>query len=74
MRDAGLRPGCSDLFLAWPNGRFHGYFLELKRKGEKPTALQLEWIDRVRKVGYAADWVDNLEGAIKLIEEYLNVG
>ena len=39
MRASGLKAGCSDLMLAYPKGQYHGLFLELKRKGKKPTEL-----------------------------------
>lgn len=53
-------------------GKPHGYvlFLELKRPGEKPTALQQKFIDDVRAAGAQAHWADSVEAAKTLIDLY----
>lgn len=38
-------------------------FIEFKRPGAKPTALQFKWIERLRDQGVAATWFDDAEAA-----------
>lgn len=71
----GLRPGCSDYFLAVPTEHYHGLFLEMKHS-KKPKARvsqnQLRFIKRMRGNKYhgAACW--GARDAVTLIEQYLN--
>ena len=44
-------------------------FLELKRKGQKPTKLQIREIEKLQKRGILADWCDNLEDAKTFINQ-----
>lgn len=68
---AGLTKGVSDLFLARKIGMLGGYWVEMKRRGGKPTPEQLAWLDRMRDEGYRAEWFDNWELARDSIIEYL---
>jgi hypothetical protein len=68
----GLLPGASDLFLAHPNALYAGYWIELKVPGKKPTALQTEFMEKVKKQGYEANWFDDWVKAKHSIEDYLN--
>lgn len=36
-------------------------FAELKRPGEVPEPLQLWWIDKLRELGYVAEWLDHVD-------------
>lgn len=39
--------------------RTHGpIYIEIKAPGERPTPLQLAWLERLRKDGFTADWYD----------------
>ncbi len=63
-------PGCRgvpDRLIA-KNGR--ALFLELKRPGEKPTHLQEFEMNALREAGMTADWADNLDSAIAIIEDH----
>ena len=42
-------------------------FLELKRRGQKPTRLQMHEINRLREAGCRADWADNYDTASSII-------
>ncbi len=70
-RSMGLTAGVSDLFLALPNKYYHGFWIEMKRKGEKPKPNQLIWLNKMQFYGYKADWFDDWEEAKKEIESYL---
>jgi hypothetical protein len=46
-------------------------FLELKRKGEMPTALQFREIQRIWGMDGCATWADCVEAAVVMIEHYI---
>ena len=60
--------GVCDRIIIAPFGQVG--FLELKRQGERPTALQQKFLDDVVKQGGNAGWVDNLADA-KLFINFL---
>jgi len=62
----GMRKGASDLVLLHL-GKF--YVLELKAKGEKPTESQIDFMDDVVAAGGYAKWCDNLDDALRWLEE-----
>ena len=43
-------------------------FLELKRKGCKPSPLQLHWMWKLRDQGMRAEFTDSFEKAVEFIE------
>ncbi len=62
------QPGMADL-----SGLCHGIRLEceVKRLGEKPTPLQVQWLDFIRTYGGIAFWTDSLDSCqAQLREEY----
>lgn len=48
-------------------------FLEIKRPGEKPTALQMRYIRKRREDGFEADWCDNAADGIAFLKRVFNV-
>lgn len=77
----GLRPGVSDLFIAYPSKtkKYAGLWLEVKRNMVYPPSAkksitwinQQIWIDRMKTVGYHGDFCYGWEHGVKIIEEYL---
>ena len=68
----GVRPGVSDLFLPEPVGKYHGLWVEMKRKkGGKLRPDQKDWIDRMNRKGYLAVRADGAEEACEVIYKYL---
>lgn len=77
----GLRPGVSDLFIPYPSrtGRYPGLWLEVKRDMHYPPSArktqtwlqQVEWIERMKSVGFAGEfcygWIDGK----RIIEAYI---
>ena len=59
--------GWPDRTILMPGGRV--VFLELKQPGGKRRARQKYWIGRLREFGFTAEFVDDLEHAIALIED-----
>ena len=74
LKRQGLKKGVPDICLPVPKGKYHGMYIEMKKKGEKPTAEQKKYINELAKQGYAciiADkgWAD----AAELIKEYMSM-
>ncbi len=69
----GLTKGVSDLFLAHPSDGYGGFWIELKRPGQKPTTEQYAWLVKMVERGYAAKSFDNFEIARDAIIEYLGL-
>lgn len=61
--------GVPDRVLLGPNGKVG--FLELKRLGQRPTALQLHILNLYTSRNVNAAWVDNLESAKRFIDSLL---
>lgn len=72
LRRLGMRSGVSDLFIPYPTSKYHGLWIELKRKNnrDRPVA-QVEWVNRMLKFGYYADFALGWEHAAGIIEKYL---
>ncbi len=72
LKAQGLRPGVSDLFLAYPIHGYAGLWIELKKKhGALLSEVQQIWLDRMFEVGYQVQVAHGWEEGIKYIEEYL---
>lgn len=71
FKRAGGRAGYPDLILDLPAGEWHGLRIEMKTKGGKPTAAQLEWIERLRGAGYRAEVCYGFDEAKTVIVDYL---
>lgn len=75
LKAEGVRAGVPDLFLACaggPNGQQHGLFIELKIKPNRPRTNQMDWMQRLRKRGYACEvCYDSVQAVMDAIAEYL---
>jgi hypothetical protein len=72
LKAEGVRSGVLDLFLGWPSGSYHGLFIEMKIKPNKPSNNQKEWIERLNKAGYCCCVAYSFEEAKEDILNYLN--
>ena len=75
LKRQGVRPGVSDVCLAYPSHGWHSFYLELKDVGKTVRALTIEqmtWILQLREVDIAADVVFGWEEAWRKIENYLD--
>lgn len=71
----GLKRGYPDYFLAIPNGKYHGLFLEMKRRdgaSKKKNEDQDSVIEKLNKQGYSAKYVYGWEHARDEVLNYLN--
>jgi Holliday junction resolvase len=48
-------------------------FMEVKAPGKTPTALQLHEIEKIRKSGVVASWVDSFINAKALLDFYFDL-
>lgn len=73
LKKQGVRAGVSDLFLAYPNTHYSGLWIELKRKDKKAklTDSQIEWLQKMRLIGYAAEVAYGFEDAKEKLMHYL---
>ena len=67
----GLVAGCSDYFLARPNGVTGGLWLELKSPIGTLSAMQLGFLQMMRDAGYHAAAAWGHVAAMRVIDEFL---
>lgn len=72
LKRMGVKPGVPDLLLPYPAGGYHGLWIEMKSKIGKPSALQKDWIEWLRSVGYAAWVCMGMEAAQECVLRYLD--
>lgn len=59
--------GLLDRIILLPGGRVA--FVEVKHPGQRPTPRQLWWIDRLRALGFRAEWLDSHAKAEALLAD-----
>jgi hypothetical protein len=69
----GLKSGAPDVCLPWPNGIYHGLYIEMKVKGGKVSEKQMWWIAILKKAGYAAYVCWSFEEAKSIVCKYLGI-
>ena len=83
-QNGGLR-GWPDMFIAQPTSLCHGLFIELKREGTRllkknddwatpHIAEQAEILEKLRDLGYAAEFAVGFDEAKTIIDGYLKGG
>lgn len=73
LKAEGAKAGVSDLMLPLRRHQCAGIWLEMKAPGNRPTALQREWLERMELAGYLATWRDNWVDAAAVIARYVGV-
>lgn len=72
LKAEGVKAGVPDLCLPVACGKYHGLYIELKRKkGGRISEKQSAWIDALGKRGYKAVVCHGWEEAARSILEYL---
>lgn len=71
LKAEGVKPGVPDLVLPQPIGKWHGAYIEMKRKGGQITPRQEEWRDHLVSVGYAYCTAQGYEAARDFLLAYL---
>ena len=62
------KPGAADIY-GWQLLTGRHIEVEVKRSGQKPSAVQLEWLTHAKEDGCIAFWCDSMEGAIKGLKD-----
>jgi hypothetical protein len=81
QKKLGMPKGYPDLFIAEPNGKYHGLFIELKKSGTKlfkrdgkpvneHIEEQNEMLDRLQERGYYATFCIGFDEAKQTIDNY----
>jgi len=83
FKKMGMKPGVSDLFLAYPSFPCSGLWIEMKKPRrefntprEAATAVtdnQQEWLDKMNARGYMAKVAYGADEAIAIIKNYLGI-
>lgn len=74
LKAEGVLAGVPDLFLAVPNGKYHGLFIELKNgKSNNLTENQKRMMYKLQMHGYKTVVIRSIEEFEKIIEEYLEM-
>lgn len=67
----GMMAGIPDVMILNPIGSYSGMALELKKGNNKPTARQLDCMERLEKIGYAVGWTNQFTAATIFITKYM---
>lgn len=71
----GVKAGVPDLFLPVPRGKYHGMFIEMKRRmGGRLSPEQKVWIAELNERGYHAVVACGWDEASNYIKDYLDIG
>jgi len=71
LKAQGVKAGVPDIFLAYPNKRYHGLFIELKAQGGRVQETQKQWLEVLAAQGYNAVVAYGFDEARAIVEEYL---
>lgn len=72
LKKQGVSAGVPDICLPIPNKKYHGLYVEMKRKQGGVVSLdQKNWIDYLNSQSYLAVVCKGFEAARSVIEEYL---
>lgn len=75
MTSEGLRSGVPDITFAYPAGKYHGLFIEMKRRhGGKVSPEQEVMLDLLNGMGYKAIVCRGCDEAIKELMSYYTGG
>lgn len=67
----GVKAGVPDLCLPVPRGLYHGLYVEMKVKPNKPSDEQWGWMSDLEQMGYSAIVCYSADEAILKITKYL---
>lgn len=71
LKAEGLSPGMVDVCIPCPTKKYHGLFIEMKRRDiKKPSKAQEEWIRALNAWGYLAVVCSGAGEAIEVIKSY----
>lgn len=76
LKRQGVKSGVPDIVIMeariHDDKMYHGFALEIKKKGGTVSENQKIWLERLKENGWASRWTDSLDEAIFLIDSYLS--
>ena len=73
LKAEGVKSGVPDICLPAPSGVYHGMYIELKVKPNRPTLEQKWWLEQLSNAGYFTCVCYGWEEASLTIEKYLSL-
>lgn len=73
MMAEGAKGGVPDLCLPVARQGYHGFYIEMKFKNNKPTERQRYWMSALSEQGYRVDLCYSADTAIDALCDYLNL-
>lgn len=73
LKIEGVKAGVPDICLPVSRHGYHGLYIELKRKGGKPSVEQKKWIEELDNQGYKAVIKEGWIEAAKEIIDYMDM-
>ena len=67
----GVKAGVSDIFLSVARGGYHGLYIELKAQDGRVSVPQRDFLEDIKREGYAGFVAYSGEEAARIIENYL---
>ena len=74
LKQMGVKAGVSDICLPYGKGIYIGLYIEMKYGNNRKTEEQKEFLQDMEKAGHFVATCYSAEDAIRVIEEYLNLG
>lgn len=72
LQAEGVKAGIPDLFVPVARHGWHGLFMELKAKGNKPKTHQEQWLQLLANQGYCCCVItDDLDEAMRILHWYI---
>lgn len=69
----GINSGVPDLLLPWRTGDYVGLAIEMKRRPNKPSAEQLQWLAHLEAQGWRTEVCYSADSAIQVLRNYLDI-
>jgi hypothetical protein len=70
LKRMGVLPGVSDIFMPRANKTYHGLWIELKIKPNKPTENQIKFLNQMLSEGYDACVCYTFDETISVIKRF----
>lgn len=74
LKNIGLTPGVCDYQYIMPSGKYHGCWIEMKRRHMQnvpKNPAQVEFIEMLNSSGHYASFAYGMEDAIKILTDYI---
>lgn len=72
LKKQGVKAGVPDIFIAYPNDKYHGLFIEMKYGANKLSAHQIKMIELLKNNHYKVMVCYSWDEAKNVTMEYIN--